>query len=81
MPPFVQDFLRRICLGLVEFPPNIALLKIRPQRGLNRLSGAREAAAIAALRQRYPSLREVALGRTVWQISSRDSYKVLDRFD
>ncbi|KAJ7659888.1 hypothetical protein B0H17DRAFT_1145191 [Mycena rosella] len=75
-----DDFLRRICLGLVEFPPNIEILKIRPPTGMNCSPEAREAAAIAALSQRYPRLREVTLGPSIWQISSPDSYKLLDRF-
>ncbi|KAJ7853447.1 hypothetical protein B0H13DRAFT_2082644 [Mycena leptocephala] len=74
--PF-QDFLRRICLDLVEFPPNIALLQIRPPKGASRPFREREAAAIAALSRQYLRLREVTLGPSVWQISSSDSYELL----
>ncbi|KAJ7853445.1 hypothetical protein B0H13DRAFT_2082640 [Mycena leptocephala] len=72
-----SDFLRRICLDLVEFPPNIALLQIRPPKGASRPSREREAAAIAALSRQYLRLREVTLGPSVWQISSSDSYELL----
>jgi hypothetical protein len=74
--PF-QDFLRRICLDLVEFPPNIALLQIRPPGGASRPPRQREAAAIAALSRQSPRLREVTLGPSAWQISSPDSYELL----
>lgn len=55
------------------------MLKIRPPKG-NHPTAAREAAAIAALSRRYSTLREVTLGPSVWQISSPDSYRLLDRF-
>ncbi|KAJ7912367.1 hypothetical protein B0H13DRAFT_2476429 [Mycena leptocephala] len=72
-----SDFLRRICLDLVEFPPNIALLQIRPPGGASRPPRQREAAAIAALSRQSPRLREVTLGPSTWQISSPDSCELL----
>ncbi|KAJ7843165.1 hypothetical protein B0H13DRAFT_1909506 [Mycena leptocephala] len=72
-----SDFLRRICLDLVEFPPNIALLQIRPPKGASRPSRERETAAIAALSRQYLRLREVTLRPSVWRISSPDSYELL----
>jgi hypothetical protein len=74
--PF-QDFLRRISLGLVEFPPNITLLQIRPPKGASRPFRDRRAAAIAALSRQYLRLREVTLGPSVWQIPLPDSYELL----
>ncbi|KAJ6537869.1 hypothetical protein B0H19DRAFT_1181091 [Mycena capillaripes] len=64
-----SDLLRRICAGLVEFPPEIAVLKLslRPVRKLRGSWKPHEGATVAALRQQYPRLREVTLGSTTWE--------------
>ncbi|KAJ7506094.1 hypothetical protein B0H11DRAFT_1974764 [Mycena galericulata] len=71
------DFLRRICVGVIAFPPNLAVLRL--QTPIRRALWAADHAAVAALSRDYPLLREVSIGCFTWEIYGADSYKVISR--